>query len=65
MPVVTVEVENMGPIPVPLRRSADGTLVADWGQVPARVYVAGVADSPPAGPPPGGKNSEHLTVTTL
>jgi len=28
---------------VPLRRSADGAMVADWGQVPARVYVAGLA----------------------
>ncbi|MDQ6782878.1 MAG: tyrosine-type recombinase/integrase [Actinomycetota bacterium] len=30
-------------VPVPLRRAADGALVADWGQVPARVYVAGLA----------------------
>jgi len=33
----------MEAVEVPLRRSADGALVADWGQVPARVYVAGLA----------------------
>jgi len=35
--------EKMEAVPVPLRRAADGALVADWGQVPARVYVAGLA----------------------
>ena len=38
-----VDVENVEAVAVPLRRSADGALVADWGQVPARVYVAGLA----------------------
>lgn len=42
-PTVVVDVENVHPVPVPLRRSADGALVADWGQIPARVYVAGLA----------------------
>jgi len=40
---VLVDLEKMEAVPVPLRRSADGALVADWGQVPARVYVAGLA----------------------
>ena len=40
---VLVDVENVSPVPVPLRRAADGALVADWGQVPARVYVAGLS----------------------
>ncbi len=35
--------EKMEALPVPLRRTSDGALVADWGQVPARVYVAGLA----------------------
>jgi len=38
-----VDVENVEAVAVPLRRSTDGALVADWGQVPARVYVAGLA----------------------
>ena len=38
-----VEVEHIAPVSVPLRRSADGASVADWGQVPARVYVAGLS----------------------
>ena len=38
-----VDVEKVEAVAVPLRRSADGALVADWGQVPARVYVAGLA----------------------
>lgn len=42
-PAVVVDVENMEPVPVPLRRAADGALVADWGRIPARVYVAGLA----------------------
>jgi len=40
---VRVDVENVAPVPVPQRRAADGALVADWGQVPARVYVAGLS----------------------
>ena len=28
---------------MPVRRAADGALVADWGRVPARVYVAGLS----------------------
>jgi site-specific recombinase XerD len=40
---VLVDLEKMEAVPVPLRRAADGALVADWGQVPARVYVAGLA----------------------
>jgi len=40
---VLVDLERMEGVPVPLRRAADGALVADWGQVPARVYVAGLA----------------------
>ncbi len=42
-PAALVDVEIVYPVPVPLRRSADGALVADWGQIPARVYVAGLA----------------------
>jgi hypothetical protein len=42
-PAVVVEVENLHPVAVPLRRSNDGVLVADWGRVPARVYVAGLS----------------------
>ena len=42
-PDVLVDMEKMEAVAVPLRRSADGALVADWGQVPARVYVAGLA----------------------
>ena len=38
-----VDMEKMEAGPVPLRRAADGALVADWGQIPARVYVAGLA----------------------
>lgn len=40
---VLVDIEKMEAVPVPLRRTADGALVADWGQVPARVYVAGLS----------------------
>ncbi len=39
---VLVDMEKMEAVAVPLRRAADGALVADWGQVPARVYVAGL-----------------------
>jgi site-specific recombinase XerD len=42
-PDVLVDMESMEAVAVPLRRAADGALVADWGQVPARVYVAGLA----------------------
>lgn len=38
-----VDMETMGAVAVPLRRAADGALVPDWGQVPARVYVAGLS----------------------
>jgi len=41
-PGLLVDMEKMEAVAVPLRRSADGALVADWGQVPARVYVAGL-----------------------
>lgn len=41
--VLAVDVEGLEPLPVPLRRSVDGALVADWGSVPARVYVAGLS----------------------
>ena len=37
-----IDVENVEPIDVPQRRAADGALVPDWGQVPARVYTAGL-----------------------
>jgi len=40
---LVVDMEKMEGVPVPLRRTADGALVADWGQVPARVYVAGLS----------------------
>jgi len=40
---VLVDVEKMEAVPAPLRRAAAGPLVADWGQVPARVYVAGLS----------------------
>lgn len=40
---VLVDMEKIEAVPVPLRRAADGALVADWGQVPARVYVAGLS----------------------
>ncbi len=42
-PDVRVDIENVVPVPVPRRRAADGALVPDWGQVPARVYVAGLS----------------------
>ena len=42
-PAIIVDVENVVPVPAPLRRSTDGTLVADWGRIPARVYVAGLS----------------------
>jgi hypothetical protein len=42
-PAVLVDMEKMEAVPAPLRRAVDGTLVADWGQVPARVYVAGLS----------------------
>ncbi len=38
-----IDMEKMEGVPVPVRRAADGALVADWGQVPARVYVAGLS----------------------
>ncbi len=38
-----VDVAPVEPIPVPTRRTLDGAMVADWGQVPARVYVAGLS----------------------
>ncbi len=38
-----VEVEKMGAVPVPLRRTTDGAVAPDWGRVPARVYAAGLA----------------------
>jgi len=40
---LVVDMEKMDALAVPLRRAADGALVADWGQVPARVYVAGLS----------------------
>ena len=42
-PAVLVDVAPVRPIPVPTRRTLDGAVVADWGQVPARVYVAGLS----------------------
>ena len=42
-PAVLVDVAPVKPIPVPTRRTLDGAVVADWGQVPARVYVAGLS----------------------
>jgi len=42
--LLTVDIEKMEPLPVPVRRAADGALVADWGRIPARVYAAGLAD---------------------
>ncbi len=42
-PAMRVEVESLAPVPVPMRRSVDGALVADWGRIPARVYVAGLS----------------------
>ncbi len=42
-PAVRVEVESLAPVAVPLRRSVDGALVADWGRIPARVYVTGLS----------------------
>ena len=38
-----VDVAPVQPIPVPTRRTLDGAVVADWGQVPARVSVAGLS----------------------
>lgn len=38
-----VDLAPVKPIPTPTRRTADGAVVADWGQVPARVYVAGLS----------------------
>ncbi len=40
---ILVEVEKMGAVAVPLRRTTDGALAPDWGRVPARVYAAGLA----------------------
>jgi site-specific recombinase XerD len=42
-PPVLVDVAPVKPIAVPTRRTLDGAVVADWGQVPARVYVAGLS----------------------
>ena len=43
LPEVRVDGEAIAPVAVPLRRTADGAPVADWGQIPARVYVAGLS----------------------
>lgn len=40
-PAVHVDVEVVAPVALPSRRTADGAVVADRGQVPARVYVVG------------------------
>ncbi|MDQ1426793.1 MAG: hypothetical protein QOK39_269, partial [Acidimicrobiaceae bacterium] len=42
-PAELVDVAPVKPIPVPTRRTLDGAVVADWGQVPARVYVASLS----------------------
>jgi site-specific recombinase XerD len=42
-PAMAVDVEKMEAVRPPVRRTADGALVADWGRVPARVYVAGLS----------------------
>ena len=40
---ILVDVEKMGAVAVPLRRTTDGALAPDWGRIPARVYAAGLA----------------------